>query len=412
MKSEGVGFNAEGDAEGDRVADFLHRLRSEAAEGARYVSHYSAAQDTPPGVRATLRLEDEYLSETAKLTLEALESNPESGGDNSTWIDFKWKLAAFHNIQDAFAPFVYGGGSHLNMFHLWYFYYESKYILAELVLCGLNGYSSASNALSRLFLEFNAMQNYYYRRVNAESSFRAVAEYLKTGRHPSWGKLVKGAIPADAFCRPIRHRIDSNLQGLSAASSHPYHPRESHKRRVGTHPRQSMEGMFFWNTISFVLSPVLWMYSVNFPMLYFPRDTFKKCGFNPPMGLVVGQATAASLQHSMPPNDYEEFKEYASTNPDVSGVLAWLEGRPDLGASEIRATWNEEEDGPQSDSIELDQITKITKVRALREMMALASVPEHDQDVNAGTIEQLTTFVGWREIHRRAKERRKGRKKS
>jgi hypothetical protein len=61
------------------------------------------------------------------------------------------------------------------------------------------------------------LQNYYYQVIRAAGSYAPVEEYLSQGKQQK-------AIPDDAFCRPIRFRLQAHLTGLSEPSVHPYHP--------------------------------------------------------------------------------------------------------------------------------------------------------------------------------------------
>ena len=138
----------------------------------------------PYNLLEILGLNEKLLSETAKNTLDVFEKSKDKEFI-STYDDFKWKVTAFIDIQDIFDSPLYNTGEVLNIFHIWYFYYESKYVLIESILCGLNAFYLASNALLRLFLEFSLLQNYYYRIINNNQSYQALEQYFKTGTHPN-----------------------------------------------------------------------------------------------------------------------------------------------------------------------------------------------------------------------------------
>src|SRR5690606_12521853 len=148
-------------------------------------------------------------------------------------------------IQDAFDTPVLPPVGVSVLFEQYYFYFESRNILAESVLAGLNGLYAASSALLRPFLEFSLLQNYYYRRARSESSYGAVVDYFKTHRTPSQATVMRNALPSSQFTNTIRFRAQAHLTALSRSSSPPYHPDSSpaqHRTTVGTH---SLEGLFF-----------------------------------------------------------------------------------------------------------------------------------------------------------------------
>jgi hypothetical protein len=117
-----------------------------------------ASLKQPDALLDILGIDEDVLSDTARRTLYAFEDDEERDRYITRWSDFKWKVTAFVQIQDIFdAPIM--TGSYLNAFHLWYFYFESKHLLDEAIVCGFNGLYAASNALMRLFMEFNILQS-------------------------------------------------------------------------------------------------------------------------------------------------------------------------------------------------------------------------------------------------------------
>ena len=72
-------------------------------------------------------------------------------------------------------------------------------------------------------------------------------------------------------------------------------------------PEQSLEGLFFAPKMSIIIEPVLWMYFVNFPMLFHPVDIQKKFGFQYPVGLFIDDQGAETIKQSIPKDDYIQF---------------------------------------------------------------------------------------------------------
>src|SRR6202041_2438839 len=142
--------------------------------------------------------------------------------------------------------------------------------------------------------------------------------------------LLKGALPHNSFCAPIRYRLENILRGLSESTQHPYHPDSSplqHRRRRHGH---LIEGIFFWEKIRFVLDAALWTYYVNFPLLFHPVDILRKFGFAGPVGVLVDFHVAEIVRRSLSEADYDAFKAHSLSQENVAAVLEWALGKPDL----------------------------------------------------------------------------------
>jgi len=303
------------------------------------------------------------------LTLQFLE-NADEYESYVDWVDFKWKLSAFIEIQDIFDAPLYNH-DFLNGFCIWYFYFESKYLLTEAILCGLNGLYCGCHSLLRLLVEFNTLQNYYYRIASITASYELLERYFKSHAHPSWGTILKGALPADSFSRPIRLRLQSHLKALSEIHSHPYHPDHSPRQHTIALCKPSLEGIFFWEGIRLLLDAVLWVYYVNFPMVFHPRNTLKKFGFNGPVGLFIDEIGAYIVRKSLKEDDYESFLLYSSSHDTVKDLMKWYASRSNLTDEEIIGTWNKAEYGSEPKSVLEGYVIQMGRLRAIREAMAL-----------------------------------------
>ena len=302
----------------------------------------------PYNLLEILGLNENLLSETAVKTLDIFEKNKDEEFI-ATYDDFKWKVTAFTHIQDIFDSPLYNTGEVLNIFHIWYFYYESKYVLIESILCGLNGFYLASNALLRLFLEFSLLQNYYYRIINNNRSYQALEQYFKNSTHPNWNTIINNCITNDKFTKPIKVRLDQHLKGLSESSVHPYHPDHSPKQSGNFLPEPSLEGIFFWQTTRLILDAVLWLYYVNFPLVFHPVNVLKKFGFNAPVGLFIDDLAAYVIKKSLSGNDFEYFRNYSKEQEIVNSLLDFYNSRSDMSNDEILKTWNSKENGQIKD---------------------------------------------------------------
>ena len=234
-----------------REGGLFRTLLNQIDQPREFRASYQATRDgqpvSPLSIVDALGINAEILSPTAQETLAALEA--QSLQDESTqtaWIDFRWKLTAFLHIQDIFDSPLYEGVDLGSLFHQYYFYFESRNILTESVLCGLNGFSIASLGLLRPFLEFSVLQNYYYRKINEERSYAALEKYFKSGINPSWHILLKKALPNDELSTTIKYRVQSHLSGLSESVLHPYHPDHSTIHHKSMKHAHSFESVYFW----------------------------------------------------------------------------------------------------------------------------------------------------------------------
>ena len=326
-----------------RLHPFLRDLVTRASEPRHFQAVYrfaksEAADRIPLSITDFLGLDKRDLSAGAVNALEAIEG---PGGDHhAAWLDFKWKLTAFEAVQDIFDTVIADGDSAMIPLQQYYFYYESSRLLGESILCGLNGFYAAANVLMRPFVEFSILQNYFYRHRSDESTYRAIETYFTTGIAPKASTMLKKALPKDDFCRPIRFRLQTHLSSLSDTSQHVYHPEYSasqHQSQVGVH---SLEGLHFWYHTRVVLESTLWLYYVNFPLLFAPVDVVRKFGFNSPVGVFVDEQVGHAIERSLGSESYKQFLEYARDQQLTQDRLAWCEAQPDLTDDAIIASWD------------------------------------------------------------------------
>lgn len=354
---------------------FLSELIAKSAEPKHITTFFKAVTDPtlvvkPDSLLHILCLDKSILSETANLSLDTLEDHEKYQDSYEDWLDFKWKLMAFISLQDIFDSPIYEADSILNMFHIWYFYFESKYLLNEAIICGLNGLYSASNSLLRPFLEFNILQNYYYLSIKNTENYKILKRYFETHSHPSWGTILKKALPDEPFTKPIKFRLRMHLKALSENFSHPYHPDISPRQHVSVLHTPSLEGIFFWENIRFILEATLWMYYVNFPMLFHPKNIVRKFGFNGPVGLFVDELNAHIIKKTLEDEDYNLFFDYSSSQETVVALTEWYESLDALTDEQILSTWNIDQDGEIKDIIE-GHGKQMAKLRGIKELMAM-----------------------------------------
>ena len=365
------------------------------------VPRTSDVGDAPDTLFDILQSKPDRVSIEAREIIESLETAGMHSAEED-WIDFKWKLSAFYEIQDAFdAPLLAVKGSKLNLFHLWYFYFESRSLLTESILCGFQGLYAASNAVLRLFVEFSVFQLYFYSVSHEQRSLERLESYFRDKRSPSWHTALQKAIPGDGFCRPIKARLDFHFKGLSESAAHSYHPSFSPRSHAQNPGRSSFEGVYFWQLTRVVLQSVLWAYSINFPMAFFPKDTLRKFGFNPPAGVFVDDYCATVIRRGLGEEDYERFVAHAATQSKVADLLAWYNGRDDLSDEQVSATWNSAENGELKVSNANGYARMLGKMRVIREMIAMlpAWAAEEAEHPDFDLI-KMFSYDRWRQIYR------------
>ncbi len=313
--------------------------------------------------------------------------------------DFKWKLSAFISIQDVFEIFFQNFDEPENEFLLWYFYYESKYILIESILCGFHGLYLSSRALTRLFLEFNINQNYFYRLKHSGNVYRELNKYFKSGALPSSNVSINGSLPKDSFCKPIKKRLSHHLTRLSKNSLHPYHPKDSVKQVSNFIPEHSIIGIFFWLFINAALQSVLWMYYVNFPILFQKTYPLKKFGFNGPVGVFADEQLVHIVKKSMSEKDYEEFKSYSDAQDSVKTLLEWHNSLDDLNEEQILKTWDEKLG--KINTIWEGYAKQMSQMRATREMLALKNEEIKFPEISDAQLKEMLDYNYWKKIYKR-----------
>lgn len=293
---------------------------------------------------------------------------------------------AFYELQDLFDVPIFKGMEYIATFlRLWYFYYESKYILVESFLCGLNGFYHSSTTMLRIFLEFNVLQNYYYLRTINSRSYGDLLKCLNTGVNPKWSTLMKGFLPNRNSFLPIntiKNRIEAHYEALSENSTHPYHEKFSPKIITGASiPRHSLTGiMTFWLNIDYVLESIIWMYYTNFPMVLQSKDLLKKFGHNGPVGVFIDSSREPIMKNALRKEDLDIFQNFSNQNENVKFLNEWYNNQNTLTPEEIISTWDADEYGDIPESIEKAMLLKICKLRAMREFSALHTTTSDDKN--------------------------------
>lgn len=380
-----------------RPENFYENLANASSNGIGFIAHTIHAKgylNTPPPLLTILGIENNDLSNIAVTAIENIE---EYEKENNEWLQFKWRLWAFFELQDIFDAPIFKHMADLNSsFRLWYFYYESKYILIESLLLGLNGFYYSSSVILRQFLEFNVLQNYYYLRTINSSSYLDVIKCLDTGINPKWSTLIKSFLPNKNPHLPldtIKNRIEGHYEALSENSIHPYHEKFSPKIISGaSNPTHSLAGiMTFWRSINLILESVIWMYYANFPMVLQPKDLLKKFGYNGPVGIFIDSSRSHIMKNALRREDLAIFQKFSDHNENVKSLNEWYNSQIDLTEEEIVCTWNKE-DGKVPESIDAAKLLNSARLRAIRESAALQNINDTENETEFPHIELSLTF--------------------
>ena len=363
---------------------------------ATFLVHDDASQ--PPHPLQVIGLPPVECSPSAIAALRALDL-AEQEEDFPRWTEFKWEFAAFVHLQDVFDIPVLADRDPLQTARLWYFYYEAKYLLTESLLAGLNGLYAASRSLLRPFVEFNLLQGYFYRRVRHADGYGALDKYFATGARPGWHKILKSSLPPCSLARPVKKRLDATLKFLSDSSSHAHRPQFSHKHHTGSIPRPSLQGLRFWESIRDALSVVLWLYVLNFPIVLSPRDFVTTFGFAGPVGLVADNYLGMFIRKALGDKDHAQFSAARGADGSIEELLEWVDAQPSLTDAQIWETWDES-DGPRPESITKAYAYRMSRLRALREMLAFTlhdrSNDDRDDAEVLSAAARINTLSFWK----------------
>jgi hypothetical protein len=392
------------DKDSEKHSPFEEQLFEKAVEPFTMTSTYIFLKDvtsikSPGSLPFLLGIDKRAFSNRENDVLKLLED--EKHADTEKYVDFKWKILAFLTIQDIFDAPLFKGDDLKSLFQQWYFYYESKYVLTEMVLCGLNGFHGSMGLLLRLFLEFNIIQNYYYRNINDIQSYRILENYFSRTISPNWNTIINKCMEKNDFTKPIKRRLQLHLQGLSESSNHPYHPMFSPKLSGSFIPEPTLERLFFYCHIAMILEPILWLYYTNFPMLFHPVNIEAKFGFNGPVGLFIDEQGGQIIKRSLSNEDYNHFGEYSKNQEAVRSLMEFYNGRETLTEEEIHNTWDKEKE-PLKNIIE-GHGKQMATMRGLRESMSFRTESSKLSDMQAERILNLFSYDKWRNAYKKWK---------
>jgi len=318
-----------------------------------------------------LGIPESRLSNDARMSLELLESTEKNNVFRDEWIDFKRKLIAYREIQDIFPMQLHYESSPMTAMRLWYFYFEADYLMKDSLLAGFHYCGASSVSTLRPFLEFTALQLYYYRVTLENGNLKRLEDYHATERQPGWHAALKASMPNDNFCKPIRKRVQLHLSDLSNHSSHPHGHTSSPRNQCYSPGVPHMTGLAFWRLNRLVLEAALWVYYVNFPMLFKPTNVYSKFGCNRPMGHFADNVCSSAVEHALNPQDFKIFSDYAAKDEGSNSEVDWIESRDDLTKQELRESCDDDFSGSDDEMYPGAYLMATGKARSLRAMLSL-----------------------------------------
>jgi hypothetical protein len=193
--------------------------------------------------------------------------------------------------------------------------------------------------------------------------------------------------------------VQEHLASLSASTIHPYHPAHSATQHKTTAHGHSFESLHFWCMTGLVLDAALWVYGVNYPMLFHPVDVVRRFGCTGPVGIFINEAESLAIRHALG-DDYEQFRAWAAQQPSVIAHLDYYGRRPPLTDEEIKATCVGKNDPGEFHGVEKAYAESVAKARAYKAALSLTiSLMSHPHaDVQIGDV---STLAAWREFAER-----------
>jgi hypothetical protein len=112
--------------------------------------HHLTGDDsmTLPNLLDLLMMDNSLLTEDGKKAVDYLESISEPVNQQFTFQRFKWRVMAFLSVQDLLTTPLFSDTTDAGILQIKYFYYESKYILMEIIASRLNGLHIANKHIT------------------------------------------------------------------------------------------------------------------------------------------------------------------------------------------------------------------------------------------------------------------------
>ncbi len=145
----------------------------------------------------------------------------------------------------------------------------------------------------------------------------------------------------------------------------------------------------------------LWLYYVNFPLLFHPVNILKKFGYKLPGGLLIDENAGGYIRKSLVEQDFKLFQSYSESQQITRDTLEWYSQFPDLSEVQIAATWDK--DDGEYPGLLAGFAKLMAKFRALRIGMATDQRSFKTEPMSDAGMEAIRTFNGWQMIRKQNK---------
>lgn len=302
--------------------------------------------DIPPD-RSLLQILDLAPDMLKPLTLEMLESEDENDFIRSLKSGFR----ALCEFQDVFPLTIkakdVGKLEYGQLINRNYCYYESLVYLRSSILAALDKNPIAAITLLRPFLELAVLHLYWFTRCENEG-YGKYYEWLdgrreKPGFKNQLEEILKklparNVIPLDRL-----QRLSETLRNAyKTLCSYNHSPRmgESLASMSGGQTGVSLDSFYYYlATVDLLLSQIVYLYVLAYPMILFPVDRQKKWGVAGPIGIYVEGQSYAIVECYLKKDNAESLRTSFMNLTHVTSLLTSFDNQPDLGDEQREEEW-------------------------------------------------------------------------
>jgi len=316
-------------------------------EGFSAVGEYFSTEEPPD--RSLLQILGVEQDTLKPLTVEMLESLKDTAFIKS----LKSGCRAFFEFQDIFPLTVRAKDiAQLDAAHLInrdYCYYESLVYLRSSVMASLDKNPVAAMTLLRPFLELSVLQLYWFTRSETDG-YGAYYKWLD-GSHEKPGfarqieQIMKKLSAREVIPQDRLKRLKETLRTVYASlCSYNHGPKmsESMAGLSGAQTGMSLDSFYLYlATIDLLLSQIIYLYILAYPMILFPVERTKKWGVSGPIGIYVETNAHSLLKAYLGERSVQTLRASLSALPQVTHLLESFSNQPDLSDVEQEEEWND-----------------------------------------------------------------------
>jgi hypothetical protein len=229
-----------------------------------------------------------------------------------------------------------------------YCYYESLVYLRSSIVAALDKNPVAATTLLRPFLELSVLQLFWFTRCEIEG-YGWYYEWLKGGPDkPGFSRQLeqvikklpaRQVIPKDRLQR-LKETLQNMYRGFCKYSHSP-RINESLAGMSGAHTGMSLDSFYFYlANLDLLISQIVYLYILAYPMILFPVERTKKWGVDGPIGIYVERNNYSILQAYLGSNCLETLRTRLALLPQVTSLLESFDSQPDLTDYEQEEVWN------------------------------------------------------------------------